>query len=107
MLQILGVKPGSVNLFSIMNDSEDKVKLVLDRKVHEAANIGVHPMDNTATVRIGQDLLNYVITFSNHEAEIIDFDELVVKSQQEAAKKVEQKKEEVKKVVKGKIDDSH
>jgi hypothetical protein len=30
-----------------------------------------------------------VITFSNHEAEIIDFDELVVKSQQEAAKKVE------------------
>lgn len=64
-------------------------------------------MDNTATVRIGQDLLNYVITFSNHEAEIIDFDDLVVKSQQEAAKKVEQKKEEVKKVVKGKIDDSH
>lgn len=53
MLQILGVKPGSVNLFSIMNDSEDKVKLILDRKVHEAANIGVHPMDNTATVRIG------------------------------------------------------
>ncbi len=53
MLQILGVKPGSVNLFSIMNDSEDKVKLILDRKVHEAENIGVHPMDNTATVRIG------------------------------------------------------
>jgi Ala-tRNA(Pro) deacylase len=53
MLELLGVKPGSVNLFSIMNDTEDKVKLVLDKKVIEAAGLGVHPMDNTATVRVG------------------------------------------------------
>ena len=107
MLSVLGVKPGSVNLFSIINDSEDKVKLVLDRKVHEAANIGVHPMDNTATVRIGQDVLNYIISFSNHEAEIIDFAELASKTTQEDAKKAEKKKEEEKKSSKGKIDDSH
>ena len=87
MFSVLGVKPGSVNLFSIINDTEDKVKLVLDRKVHETANLGVHPMDNTATVRIGQDVLNYIISFSNHEAEIIDFAELTAKTTQDDAAK--------------------
>ena len=76
MMDILGVKPGSVNLFSIIKDSEDKVKLVVDKKVHEAQNIGVHPMENSATVRISNDLLQYVITYSNHEAEIVDFEAL-------------------------------
>jgi len=44
------VKPGSVNLFSIVNDSDEKVKLIIDKKINEASHIGIHPMINTSTV---------------------------------------------------------
>jgi hypothetical protein len=35
MEEILGVKAGAVNLFSIVNDKEDKVKLIVDKRLIE------------------------------------------------------------------------
>ena len=87
MFQTLGVKPGSVNLFSIINDSEEKVKLILDKKVKDAAHVGVHPMVNTSTVRVCSELVDHVIEYSSHEADIVDFEELAA----QVAKDEEQK----------------
>lgn len=78
MFEILGVKPGSVNLFSIINDSEDKVKLILDKKVRDAAHVGIHPMINTSTVRVCNELMDHVINYSNREAEVVDFEDLAL-----------------------------
>ncbi len=44
METLLGVKKGAVNLFSILNDTEKKVSLVLDQKLIEAELVGFHPM---------------------------------------------------------------
>jgi len=45
MEQILGVKAGAVNLFSIVNDTGNKIKLIIDsRLTSEFDYVAFHPM---------------------------------------------------------------
>lgn len=76
-----------MNLFSIINDSEEKVKLILDKKVKDAAHVGIHPMVNTSTVRVCSELVDHVIEYSAHEADVVDFEDLAA----QVAKDEEQK----------------
>lgn len=46
----LGVSPGSVSPFGILNDSSNTVILVLDQELLSWQKIGVHPNDNTMTL---------------------------------------------------------
>lgn len=46
---ILGLSGGSVSPFGILNDSERKVRVLIDDTFKER-RIGVHPNDNTATI---------------------------------------------------------
>lgn len=95
MQEMLGVLPGSVNLFSIINDTDGKVGLIMDKKVHEASFVAVHPMTNTATCQISNDLMKFVIERSDHEADIVDFDQLAEASAGDA-KAPKEKKEKKK-----------
>ncbi|MDO5861920.1 MAG: prolyl-tRNA synthetase associated domain-containing protein [Thermoplasmata archaeon] len=48
---ILGLFPGAVTPFGLLNDSEHRVELFVDSELLEGPGIvGVHPNDNTATV---------------------------------------------------------
>ncbi len=55
MDKYLGVSPGSVSLFGLINDSENNVKLILDRELETAARISFHPNDNTASLIISHE----------------------------------------------------
>lgn len=79
MKELLGTVPGSVNLFAILNDSDEKVKLIVDKHVMDADFITVHPMDNTATCRVSKEMTQRIIDTSNHEPDVIDFEALNVK----------------------------
>ncbi len=95
MLEILGCKPGSVNLFSLMNDTEEKVKVLLDKKIADAERVAVHPMENTATAGVGKAFVEYVFEASSHQPDVIDFSALaekVLKAQAEAAEAKKAKK---------------
>ena len=48
----LGVEPGSVTPFSVINDTQHKVKLVLDSALREGGPINAHPLVNTMTCPI-------------------------------------------------------
>lgn len=48
----LGVTPGSVTPFAILNDVEKKVKLVLELGMMQTDIINVHPLINTMTVSV-------------------------------------------------------
>ncbi len=48
----LGVKPGSVSPFGLLNDTEHHVYLFLDKQLQSAKKISFHPNDNTASVVI-------------------------------------------------------
>jgi Ala-tRNA(Pro) deacylase len=49
-MAIMGLIPGAVTPFGILNDDECRVTLYLDSEFKSDDLIGVHPNDNTATV---------------------------------------------------------
>ncbi|HET6970226.1 MAG TPA: YbaK/EbsC family protein [Phenylobacterium sp.] len=55
MEEVLGVTPGSVTAFGLMNDTRHRVRFVLDRTLAEAALVNFHPLTNTATTTVTGD----------------------------------------------------
>ena len=57
----LGVRPGSVTLFSLINDPDHNVTLILDAALLREARVNFHPLENTATTGIStEDMLRFV-----------------------------------------------
>lgn len=61
LMELLGVVPGAVTVFGAINDTQNKVTLVLDADLLEYDVINAHPLHNAATTSIGtQDLLQFL-----------------------------------------------
>src|SRR5689334_9912683 len=59
MRELLGVEPGSVTPFAVINDKECRVSVVLDAALMAHATLNFHPLVNTAkTARSRHGLLN-------------------------------------------------
>lgn len=70
--QYLGVRPGSVCPFSIVNDTDNQVKIILDKSMMETEIVNYHPLLNTMTVGLKpQDLIKFIEN-TGHEAHIVD-----------------------------------
>lgn len=52
MEETLGVAPGSVTAFGLINDRNRRVRFVLDRTLAEADLVNFHPLTNTATTTV-------------------------------------------------------
>jgi Ala-tRNA(Pro) deacylase len=71
LLDALGVSPGSVTAFAVINDTAQRVQLVIDADLMEYETINCHPLENTATTSIARgDLLRFVRA-SGHEPRIV------------------------------------
>lgn len=58
--QYLGVEPGSVTPFAVINDTGHDVRLVLDSALREGGPINAHPLVNTLTSAVDlADLLRF------------------------------------------------
>lgn len=69
---ILGLIPGAVTPFGLLNDREKKVVFYLDEAFRDGAGlIGVHPNDNTATVWLKADDLIRIIRKHGNEARVV------------------------------------
>lgn len=74
LIATLGVKPGSVTPFALINDTDRKVRLALDAKLAHGNVLNFHPLRNDRTTTISSaDLLKF-ITSLGYEALIIDFE---------------------------------
>lgn len=73
----LGVTPGSVTAFALVNDTDRKVRFVLDRTLHEAAQVNFHPLTNTATTTVNQAGFRAFLAALGREPLVVDFDALV------------------------------
>lgn len=61
LMAIMGLIPGTVTPFGILNDDEHRVTLYLDSEFLTDDLIGVHPNDNTATVWLrATDLISVI-----------------------------------------------
>lgn len=71
LMELLGVKPGAVTAFGPINDTEGKVRVVIDAALMENDIINAHPLTNEATTSIGRkDLLRFLET-TGHPAQIL------------------------------------
>lgn len=61
MLEALGVTPGSVTLFALINDKNRRVTLVLDDALMASDPVNFHPLLNNATTAMSQvDLRKFI-----------------------------------------------
>lgn len=75
LMEYLGVKPGSVNAFAPLNDTNGNVKVVIDAPLLENEKINCHPLTNEMTTTISrEDLLSY-LKHVNHEPLIVKLSE--------------------------------
>lgn len=73
MLQYLDITPGSVSVLGLMNDRENKVRLLIDRDLLTQETIGMHPCINTSSLRIKTaDLTEKILQAMGHEPTIVD-----------------------------------
>jgi Ala-tRNA(Pro) deacylase len=70
--EYLGVRPGSVCPFSIINDTNHQVKILLDKSMMETEIVNYHPLINTRTVGLKPADLIKFIESTGHEAHIVD-----------------------------------
>ena len=76
LMQHLGVEPGSVTPFGVINDADHQVQVVLDRTMAEADEVNFHPLINTrSTTLSGADLLRF-LNETGHAPLILDFDDV-------------------------------
>lgn len=68
----LGVRPGSVCPFAVINDKEKAVRMVLDDTMMTADLVAVHPLDNTMSVTIAPADLVTFLRSTGHEPDILD-----------------------------------
>jgi Ala-tRNA(Pro) deacylase len=69
----LGVEPGSVTPFSVINDTRHKVALVLDRGLERDGPINAHPLTNTMTSALSMADLQRFFAATGHVPRWLDF----------------------------------
>lgn len=73
LMRFLGVIPGAVSPFAVINDRSGAVSVAIDRGVLRQDPINLHPLDNAKTTAItGTDLMRF-LEAENHPPQVIDF----------------------------------
>lgn len=71
LMEVLGVEPGSVTPFGLMNDTGARSHVILDAAMMQHDLLNFHPLVNDATTAIAaQDLLSF-IRACGHEPRIV------------------------------------
>ncbi len=75
LMELLGVEPGSVTPFAIINDGANRVKIVVDAVLMRHSALNFHPLVNTMTTAIGNKDLVKFIRATGHEPAILNLAE--------------------------------
>lgn len=68
MEEFLDITPGSVSILGLMNDKENRVRLLIDEDVLASPYLGCHPCINTSSVRLStEDVLTKFLPAVRHE----------------------------------------
>lgn len=74
MGEALGVTPGSVTAFALINDAERRVRFVLDRTLAQAEIVNFHPLTNTATTAVSKAGLAAFLAALGVKPLVVDFE---------------------------------
>ncbi len=71
LMEVLGMPPGSVTPFALINDAACRVTVILDADMMRYEQLNYHPLANTATTNIARDDLVRFIRSCGHEPRIV------------------------------------
>ena len=71
LLELLGVVPGAVSPFGVLNDAGGRVTVVLDAALQHSEKLNHHPLVNTKTTTIRRDDLLRFLRATGHEPKIL------------------------------------
>lgn len=66
MMKYLGLKPGSVSPFGLINDVDHSVIVFFDANLQQADRLAFHPNDNRASLSVSrEDLMRFMQRMGN------------------------------------------
>jgi Ala-tRNA(Pro) deacylase len=71
LMEVLGVVPGSVTPFALINDKTQRVTVILDADMMRHERLNYHPLENTATTNIAREDFLRFIRSCGHEPRIL------------------------------------
>ena len=71
MRETLGVEPGSVTPFGLINDTQSRLNVVLDAAMMAQALLNYHPLINSMTTTIARDDLLRFLEATGHKPRIL------------------------------------
>jgi len=74
LLETLGVTPGAVTAFGLINDRSGRVTVVIDTGLLTSAEVNCHPLVNTATTTIAAGDLLAFVRATGHEPLLVAVD---------------------------------
>ena len=81
LLELLGISPGSVTPFALLNNIENNIDFYLEDKLHESEYINFHPLTNKATVTISSNKFIEFMIENNKKIHIFSsLNETIVKT---------------------------
>ena len=84
LMETLGVPPGSVTPFSLINDTDQAVQVILDAAMMACNPLNFHPLENTATTTIAAADLERFIESCGHEPQTMELYEPEASKQTDA-----------------------
>lgn len=73
MVELLGCTPGSASVLGLMNDTQHKVRLLMDKDTYTAESFGCHPCKNDGSLKLKTaDLLNVFLPHTGHEVTVVE-----------------------------------
>lgn len=73
MEQFMNLTPGSVTVLGLMNDKDNKVRLLIDKDILEQEYFGCHPCINTSSLKLlTRDLIDKILPAINHPYTVVD-----------------------------------
>lgn len=71
----LGLEPGIVSIFGLINNQERDVKVYFDKAILSEARMSFHPNENTHTIFVASNDVLAFVKAQGYEPEILDLEE--------------------------------
>ena len=72
MEEFLDITPGSVSILGLLNDKENKVRLIVDEDVINSEFVGCHPCINTTSLKLyTKDVFGKVLQEMKHDMTVV------------------------------------
>ena len=72
MEAFLDITPGAASIMGLMNDTENRVRLLVDEDVLKGEYIGCHPCVNTSSLKLRtEDVFGKLLKEMNHDITVV------------------------------------